>query len=146
MYKIRKIRLCLNHDQKDVLIRYETLYRKQIHEIITFLQSRGSVSYKTIIFYKEIPIRNQWYCYRSAKRLIKGKKDVSELGIALICHPSLITLRKDEVLVQLSDCVDKHTLHIALSESIDVADASIRRVDVSHDEKFWYLNVLLYWK
>lgn len=150
MYKTIKIRVHTTKEQKHHLYQYEEVYHKELDALCHQLHQHPTQSrYRQLSFTNQIHPGNRWLLYQQARhryqREIEGKTTCFHKSSSW--HPSACKIKQDTVqliygpaFAYRQDTVilcpkDKELLYLQLYKVI--------RIDLMHDEMFWYANFLV---
>lgn len=150
MYYTKKIRIKTNKQQKEDLLAYERIYHKEIHKITLLLcRENKFIKFENDLIDNQIADGSKWYIFQFAKmhklQNKKGKK--SCYGRSSTWHPTSFKI-KDNFLHLYFGCdfpINQDSYELRPIENIqeDLSSLKILRLDIVHDERYFYANFLV---
>lgn len=151
MYQTIKIRLRLSINQLAHLQSYEAIYHEQIQNLLTqFRAHPTTLGISSLYFDSSINTYSQWTVYQIALRLYRGElckktflyqRSSSWSPQSFHIEGGNLTLHYGGTFLQLSDSVILCPLDDQLHK---LKENRVIRMDLIHDEKFWFANFLVY--
>lgn len=150
MYRTIKIRIRLSIYQKDYLLKYETIYHNEINKIYNlFSISKRPLPIKKINITDNIKEQSHWALYQIAlykyKRNLEGKQYTYQKSstwsplnavvlnsVLIISYGDLFPISRDALMMCIND-----------KQLATIGTNRIVRIDLVHDEMFWYVNYLI---
>ncbi|MGX8850968.1 hypothetical protein [Amedibacillus sp. YH-ame10] len=145
MYFTKKIRIRMKEEEKRILLEYEQTYMDQLQDLVKQMEEGHSHRLSQMAYFHEVPIACRWQLYQFARKqyfAIKNKKDF-QYHRSSTWSTKAFHYEGD----MLSLFMRHQDLHLKLSISTFEMDllntCRIVRLDIVHDEKFWYANFTL---
>lgn len=146
MYYTLKIRMIINERQKDILQEYENIYHEQLNRMIHYMNVTGNVMMKNMMFTKVIVKQNEWQLYRIALKYYQTLrcKGNYHYGRSSTWSQGAYIFKEQYLILMFGSKFQVNELRIRLSmneKEIKLLNlGKISRLDIVHDEKFWFVN------
>lgn len=150
MYRTIKIRLKATKAQKEHLFTYEAEYHQQLVSLVAQMRTHPyNVKFKDISIAESIAVHSRWTLYQLALKMHNREKEQKRTGYgkSSTWSPRSFTINKDRLTLhygkQFSHRKDTVTLKPLATELLQLEEHEIIRMDLVHDEYFWYANFLV---
>lgn len=149
MYKTIKIRLKLTEKQKSHLLAYEKNFHDELSRITKLISHRLHHNFRSIKITNEIGRYSHWFLYQSAlhKYEQESKGKVSNYGKSSTWSPLNAKIKENTLVIHYGESFpvskDELILKAENKQLYYVISNEIIRIDLVHDEKFWFANCLI---
>lgn len=148
MYFTKKIRIRIKEKEKKILLEYEQIYMHQLQDLVKQMEEGHSLRLSQMAYFHEVPIACRWQLYQLARKQYFAKKHKKDFQYHRSSTWSIKSFHYEGN--KLSLFMRDQDLHLILSISsfeIDLLNTCrIARLDIVHDERYWFANFTVYLK
>ena len=150
MYRTIKIRLHATKEQKEHLLAYEEVYHTDLQDLIHQLHKHpSSIRYADLCFSDAIEVHSRWLLYQTALKMFNRQLAHKKTSYwkSRTWGPRSFQIKSSRLTLhygrQFSHRKDTLLMKPLSQELLSLQEHTIIRMDLVHDEFFWYANFLI---
>lgn len=150
MYKTIKLRLKATKNQKEHLLVYEETFHMELDSLIRQMHKHpNKIRFMDLCISDSIEAHSRWFLYQSALKAFKREKDHKKTvyGKSSTWSPRSISIKHNHLTLfygkQFQHKRDTLIMKPLSSELLLLEEHVLIRMDLVHDEFFWYANFLI---
>lgn len=149
MYFTQKVRIKLTKEEKQLLFLYECIYHQQIDHIVNQMNKLKKVSYSYICFDENIHSTSRWLLYKLAHKKYDALKENRHFQYerSSSWSPTSFLYQYGKLRLKFGKTFKKQDCVLFLSftefEKSILEENRMVRMDIVHDEIYWFANFTL---
>lgn len=151
MYRTLKIRVKTTSIQKSHLREYEKMYYKELDNLILQFQKHPArTKFRDTLISESIEAHSHWTLYQIGVKMYRRKNEnkKASYGKSSSWHPRSIHVHNDKLTLHYGKAFahrqDTLWMKPEYTELLQLKMHTIVRMDLVHDETFWYANFLIH--
>ena len=148
MYSTLRFRIKTSQETKKLLLIYETIYHQEIGNLLNQLH-HGIYKFKNMKFDSNVCPNMHWFLYKQALKKLHAEQNNKEYHYSRSSSWIKGTyMLKSDVLLLFFGCsfpIEALSLNLVMNEQelMQLQNGEIIRIDLVHDERFWFANFIV---